>query len=74
MAKATVGRIVHYHNANGDGPFAAIVCRAEDEKGTINATIYNEDGGRWIEKDLPMIEGGDEKASKPKGWAWPPRE
>ena len=66
--KATVGRIVHYHNANGDGPFAAIVLRAEDADGKINASVYNSDGGRWIEKDLPNAPGG--KAH----WAWPPRE
>lgn len=65
--KPAVGRIVHYWNIKGEGPFAAIVTESEVDEEAIRLTIF-QGSGSYTDA---VVEGPIEGEGY---WVWPPRQ
>jgi hypothetical protein len=75
--KPTIGRVVHYYKANGEGPFCAFVVAVHKDE-TVDLIVFvprppfSDPAMVWCPRIGRYIE--DIESRKFPAWAWPPRE
>lgn len=71
--KPSLGRILHYHDADMDKVLAGIVSRVNDD-GSFDLTVFYPSGGTSARFSLTERDvATDTNNSKPEQWFWPPR-
>ena len=68
--KPSVGRIVHYYGASGDGPHAAIVTAVHSDT-LVSLTVFP-DGG-LASPQANVVQSDAAYANGFSRWEWPPR-
>lgn len=67
--KPTVGRIMHFYRANGEGPLASIVTCVHGDT-CVNLRVFGSGGGDWTETSVELTESPSKKHNC---CCWPPR-